>query len=573
MSVTNQHLGLKITFWGMWLMVFLTACTIFPTPTPQPTNTPLPPTVTPTPTLTPTPLPPVLFPEYEPITSENFQKLYEVAHIQSYGQINDVALAPDGQTVAIAATSGLYFYDTQTGEAPLKIGSDYERIAFSADGSLLATGSRSLITVNSLEGGQLTTKYRLDEVPLGYEVNEIKFSLDGQQLFVHSIYWGYYSICEIPVSHYGIYDLSKSPPENHNLKNNVIFETQECHLDNSYTRFTTDGKFLLYVPDMSTAKVILIEAATGKIIEERYVTRFKDKTHLQNDYHFFDISPDGSQLAIWSENNPESNPITIVDFENNEVISSSAWPIAFFMDSTRQVRRLIPQGGESHLSLWENNQLICEIEPIYYEAVDPTHRYIVTLDGYFFTVWDMTNCQEMAKIPEYFNNWNPSSAWVKQEQVLLISLDGRYIAFLAGEELHLWQFNGETWLQIPQIVPPQLQDVSHISSIAFVPHSHILALQTETEPLFFDVEQWEMVEADIDPLLFDYPEDIVSADKNLTVVFTREAAVFLQTEGHRYLGYWPHSRFTYGVFTPDNRLFITINWGGDLVVYGVRKQE
>ena len=99
-----------------------------PTPTPTPTHTP-----TPTPTRTPGPL-----------GVDNVDQIVELQRL-GRGRISQLAYSPDGQTLAVASSIGIWLYDAGNLSARPRLleghtASVYS-VAFSPDGRLLASGS------------------------------------------------------------------------------------------------------------------------------------------------------------------------------------------------------------------------------------------------------------------------------------------------------------------------------------------------------------------------------------------------------------------------------------------------
>ncbi|MFQ5923826.1 MAG: WD40 repeat domain-containing protein, partial [Anaerolineales bacterium] len=84
-------------------------------------------------------LPPVLL----PISAQNADRLAQVAQL-GRGEINDLAWSPDGKSLAMASTLGIYLYDATTQEALwFKETDDWQTtIAFARDGSQIVSGGR-----------------------------------------------------------------------------------------------------------------------------------------------------------------------------------------------------------------------------------------------------------------------------------------------------------------------------------------------------------------------------------------------------------------------------------------------
>jgi WD40 repeat protein len=382
---------------------------------------------------------PIFFPQFEPISVENFKELQRVA-VLGYGEIRDIALAPDGKTVAASSASGLHFYDTETGTrvltyAPIiyehRFESSPNQIAFSPDGTLIAVAPNRAdapIQIMSVDATQLTTKYELYEIRPGYQVSEMKFSLDGQQLFVQSIYSSTSPKCGSPEIHYALHDLSTNPETSKALADrialfdNILFETRSCHYSQHTSRFTGDGRLLLYRPDGGYFSSILINAVTGQIIQEWSGTDFR------NDRHIFDISLDGSITAVYSDKTDA--PITLTNFENGEMVSTVPFPLVFLLDQKRVVRRHGPTDNYANkLGVWENGELTCTMDVEYYQAVDPTYSYLATSNNRQFIIWDIAQCKIFAQISisQDFND-----IIVAYNLVSAFSSDNKYLALFSG---------------------------------------------------------------------------------------------------------------------------------------------
>lgn len=130
-----------------------------PTPGPTPTDAPTPtltltstptltstatptPTRTHTPTPTPTPTPTFFPPKIETITTNNVNRLKEVARLGN-GVLQDFAVSPDGKIFYVATPLGIFVYDGESSKLlrVLDSGTDVRKLALSSDGKLLASTS------------------------------------------------------------------------------------------------------------------------------------------------------------------------------------------------------------------------------------------------------------------------------------------------------------------------------------------------------------------------------------------------------------------------------------------------
>lgn len=182
--------------WNPWVLVAPPALRSTPSPPATPTPRPPAPTLAPTRAATPTaaasvPGPPVMAgtpipAPLPPISPENASSLVEVAHWGG-GDTTQVAYAPQGRLVAVAARDGIYLYDGQTLEpvryARTEVG--VQQLAFSPDGQTLASGSADN-TVRLWAVGECLQQAEgcgrlLHTVEAG-AANSVAFSFDGTLL-------------------------------------------------------------------------------------------------------------------------------------------------------------------------------------------------------------------------------------------------------------------------------------------------------------------------------------------------------------------------------------------------------
>jgi len=146
----------------------------------QATQTEIPsstPTATPTLTLTPTK---IITPQ--PITKENISKL-ELAGMLGKGSLGSIAWSPDGKTLAVPTSTGLYFYSFNgvqfSEERNLAEGKFLINALFSPDGKFVYSGSNDgkIYIVNSISG-------RVEDFLEGHEdeVSTISITNDGSKL-------------------------------------------------------------------------------------------------------------------------------------------------------------------------------------------------------------------------------------------------------------------------------------------------------------------------------------------------------------------------------------------------------
>lgn len=129
---------------------------------PPPTDTQLPPTPTSAPLPTDTQVPPTLnelsvaktlepttgiapiFRSAQVITSENAHEVTQLDYL-GRGRISGIAWSPDGTQIAVATVTGIYMVDTLTYKENHFSGSSSWRIAFSPDGTILASAEGNTV--------------------------------------------------------------------------------------------------------------------------------------------------------------------------------------------------------------------------------------------------------------------------------------------------------------------------------------------------------------------------------------------------------------------------------------------
>lgn len=165
----------------------LTGCGAL-TPVPTATAT-LPPPVTATPTAQAV----VSQPGTPPIQADQLERLEQIAQWGS-GNVNGIALSPDGNLIAVSTTTGIYLYDRKTAQQvdylDLRLGAEIEpqacstsgNLAFSPDSSTLAIAETE-ITLWDLKTSTVRQVLKNQIPEPASLVTEIQFSLDGSRLF------------------------------------------------------------------------------------------------------------------------------------------------------------------------------------------------------------------------------------------------------------------------------------------------------------------------------------------------------------------------------------------------------
>ncbi len=291
----------RILWMSVWIM-FLVACgqastppavspttiLLLPTDTPAPSNTAFP---TKTPTLSVTPTTAFIPPAIEPVTMSpsalnetNASAQMELLHLLGTGSPTDISWSPDGNTLAVSTTIGLYLFDQGGLGDPVFHDLDYFKIdgpltalAFSPDGQLLALAGGSQISLWSLTGQTLQKTDALDLDTLS--VFELAWGKDGQIAATGLLpSHNYYTLV--------VWDASIG---------RKIFSEESAYLQEA---FSPDGTLLAFQTDTGLK---LAAAKTGKIIAEK---NFYPQS--------LGFTPDGSRLVIIDQ--PQRGNSLIWDF-------------------------------------------------------------------------------------------------------------------------------------------------------------------------------------------------------------------------------------------------------------------
>jgi WD40 repeat protein len=120
-------------------------------------------------------------PTLEPITPGNVDRVTQAA-VFGYGYSTDLAWSPDGKTLAVATSAGVFLYDAATlGAAPRQVEATaglVNSVAFSSDGRLLAFGGSAGLVLWNLAQQEAVSLGQLATAP----VLNVLFSPDGSLL-------------------------------------------------------------------------------------------------------------------------------------------------------------------------------------------------------------------------------------------------------------------------------------------------------------------------------------------------------------------------------------------------------
>jgi len=382
------------------------------------------------------------------------------------GIVYDVTFSPDGKTLAVSTSRGVYFHNPDDfaeldfidfGEIPVGFSSGYQAhsICFSSDGKLLA--STSISRAKTVIIWDVATHEKVAEiVPKKYSratMCSIRFSPDGKLI----VFGG----------------------EDGTIRFLDIAEQKEIDKIDAHDSFvysicfSPDGSLLASISADNTAK--LWDLATRKVIKT-----FRYQFVASNNNVVF--SPDGKLLAIG-----ENKVIRLYDIKQNKerIIKSEDFscPIDFSPDG-----KLLAGGC---VKFWNVDDLKEVTQP----AVDllpsltavrfsPDGRFLVCAGASKIAIWDMQAQKEVKTTDEYVCIISP----------IAISSDSRLLATGedGGDFVKLWDFeNGKLISAYKTIKKPWEPWGSMVTSVSISPDNRLLAagsLSDESNVMIWNIK-------------------------------------------------------------------------------------
>lgn len=474
----------------------LPSATFSPTGTPTETVTPFPSitstaTFTPQPAFVSTPIPAV----ENPITAENAKNLTKLAE-WGHGQANFITYSPDGKLLAIAATTGIYFYNAKTlaDAGSIQTSDIVNGIAFSHDGSLLtATFERGAVQIwqmadrsllktleretglhagipifalddNLLVSGSVDGAARLWRVSDGKLLRTFRGSIGNDQGRVNAFSMalspdGSLLATEYPYEHISVW----------NISNGSLVKT----FPGKYVSFSPDGSLLtLSALDNSG------QNPSTQLWQVVDWTLLRTLNKQQGETDTIQFSPDGKMLIttdrggdakLWNVSDGMLLKTLSPDYRDRFAFfafSPDNETLAFISHAGRiQTREIVHDTNRTMLFGFMNI--------VYSVAFSPDHTLVATGDDAFIQVWKISD----GALIDHFENG--------ETQTLAFSPDGKVIAagtILNG--LRLWD------LATKKVITLGHKESIHnesVYSLAFSPNGKLLAVGTSDR-----VEVWDV---------------------------------------------------------------------------------
>ncbi len=270
-------------------------------------------------------------PELELITAENAEKLTEIARLGD-GKISQEVWSPDGRTLALSSSIGIWLYETY---APYKPDLNVQPrllnskgiIAFSPNSQLLAAGQYKNAQLWDIMSGQ-----QLAEITVEYSVSSLSFNPNGTILAVSNS-WA--DGCECRTDLWNISNLSVSPTK-------VISFKSFAH-STYQTVFSPDGHFMVvlsypgvaHIWDMQTENQIAELPTFGElggraqftpdgnrlIVETSYSTADSGAYSTLSLWDFKNIISGGDLIPLWGDDRRRS--ISYLALSNDQTLMAA----------------------------------------------------------------------------------------------------------------------------------------------------------------------------------------------------------------------------------------------------------
>jgi WD40 repeat protein len=482
--------------------------------------------------------------DLEVIKPDNLNRL-ELIDRWGQGYIYGVALSPDKGTIAVAATSGIYLYDTDTLRQeqfinfPIIINdknkTPSQPISFSPDGSLLAIGFEELyfwnLTSNRWED---QIDFRLDD----YGIVQIAFAPHGETIGVMSR--GGYAPCDSLGGNFALYDI-----ETEDLLFNEYFcpESSLFHfgfLENGNVFFVGVSPESRFSSDF-IYRISFVDSKTGLLLNR-----------LDFDGYIDSISPDGTILSV----RRRREDTEIIDIASLQALDQATGIVYFLPDNERRI--LSTRDGWAIIN--SNQDTVCKFDTqpkvqlnVYRSAFTLMEDMLVYKNNWDQSVeiWDLASC-ELAK-----RLFVPSG-----DHSLEFSNKGEYLATNGVGNIHI--IDGRTGIykfSIPgryNVTPTIYFDFSDESSMA------VVSQETPYTISIWDLVAEEKIQSIPTNLEYFY-EVSLSLDGSYVTAYGRDGLYVWDVKSGELINTL-QGEFSYIQFSPDKKQF-ALREDNEMLIY------
>lgn len=374
-----------------------------PTPTPGASATPSPTPPLPTPTRTPTAT--RLHPGYEPIQPETVRQL-EILSKLGAGQIYDVAISPETQSVAVYTPLKIYRFDALTlseqGSLAVDPTSDNTvAIAYSPDGKKIAFSSEQSVCFWNLLPAAIEGCFSAEFSD--WQIFDLQFSPDGGQMVMTA--QGGLDRCDGSAIHYALYD----------LKGNSLFDRYYCAAyTKQYVHMQAGQLYLVFGTEMSNVfplESYVVDLESGALLAssvrtlEGYEGAYTEEIHGAKG-----LLPSSETIRSWtredqgkSAGDPENLLYQTCELDEE---NDPGWYEQLLIGEGKGLYANITAYQSVGLSIW--NLQTCQMEKqVSYPSAEmlvfsPAGDLFATSDGANITVWELPSGNlrfEVAGVP------------------------------------------------------------------------------------------------------------------------------------------------------------------------------
>jgi len=569
------------------------AVTVRATPVPQRTPTSPPTQIEAAPTeppiVTPVSPSPNLTLLGTPIASNRASQYQEIAR-WGIGGVNVVEWSPDGRTIALGTTSGIFLYDAETKESTLFIDTQFNVVAMAfnpAGGEITAGSPHGIVQSWNMATGVVTQNFtyaRPNSEMIGNDtfIKTIAYSDDGEDIAIGyrngaiNYFRSRQAASNIQLVNYPtVEDLAISSNKqfiyaSNGSKDVFVWELQ-FQSKTLLTNPTPVNKLRLF----SDGQQFLLAGGGGnsiylwELIESRLVSSF---TNIGGRVTDFDLSQGNKYVAIGLN----TGTIKVYEIPGSQDYSKTLQPIQTIEAYTKQQIRtvafsptqlVIASGDlEEGLKLWDAqsgknlynpDQSMRAIDEIYFSR---DGKWLATSheDG-LLRVWDVNAGQEAkySPLPGYLPKGIPFSP------------DNRFLVFIASrgknqtDIVRVLDLNKEEVVaELPSYIPK--------SFVQFSEDSKLLAIGTPSSASLWDVSTWEQVDTHGGPTagcgqFFTPQNKLLTMISNAGILFTNVFDTKMQSMCGTAA---PGATLVYYFYQPHRMVFVLGNETGDVWVWG-----